>query len=312
MKGLYAKARAGEIPEFTGVSDPYEPPLAPRDPDRDRGPHPRRIRGRSHRLARGPQPRLTPPMHPEHRAVVSSDASVIFRAWSTGAQIASPSTNRWCCRTPSRARGGLHEVGDGVVPGLGGPSASGTEKAPSAMHSVAAGLTDHRGGNAGRRRGARAPPPPARAATATTTLDVDSPNAASAAGARPGAGRGGEVDPEPGVAAERHLAQGDREPAVAHVVHAGDLAAPAPARRPACAARAAASRSADGRRAAVEAVHDRGPLRAAELGPGLAEHDDRLAAGETAEPGSPPSSSSIRPSTPTTGVGWMSAPLDAL
>ncbi|MDQ1475376.1 MAG: adenylylsulfate kinase, partial [Actinomycetota bacterium] len=28
VKGLYAKARAGEIPEFTGVSDPYEPPLS--------------------------------------------------------------------------------------------------------------------------------------------------------------------------------------------------------------------------------------------------------------------------------------------
>ena len=28
-KGLYAKARKGEIPEFTGVSAPYEPPLAP-------------------------------------------------------------------------------------------------------------------------------------------------------------------------------------------------------------------------------------------------------------------------------------------
>lgn len=28
-KGLYAKARAGEIPEFTGVSSPYEPPEAP-------------------------------------------------------------------------------------------------------------------------------------------------------------------------------------------------------------------------------------------------------------------------------------------
>ena len=28
-KGLYKKARAGEIPEFTGVSDPYEAPLAP-------------------------------------------------------------------------------------------------------------------------------------------------------------------------------------------------------------------------------------------------------------------------------------------
>jgi adenylylsulfate kinase len=29
VKGLYAKARAGEIREFTGVSDPYEPPAAP-------------------------------------------------------------------------------------------------------------------------------------------------------------------------------------------------------------------------------------------------------------------------------------------
>ena len=28
-KGLYAKARANEIPEFTGVSAPYEPPCAP-------------------------------------------------------------------------------------------------------------------------------------------------------------------------------------------------------------------------------------------------------------------------------------------
>jgi adenylylsulfate kinase len=29
VKGLYAKARAGEIPEFTGVSDPYEEPARP-------------------------------------------------------------------------------------------------------------------------------------------------------------------------------------------------------------------------------------------------------------------------------------------
>ncbi len=28
-KGLYKKARAGEIPEFTGISAPYEEPLAP-------------------------------------------------------------------------------------------------------------------------------------------------------------------------------------------------------------------------------------------------------------------------------------------
>ncbi len=29
VKGLYQKARQGEIPEFTGISSPYEPPLAP-------------------------------------------------------------------------------------------------------------------------------------------------------------------------------------------------------------------------------------------------------------------------------------------
>ena len=28
-KGLYAKARAGQIPAFTGVSDPYVPPSSP-------------------------------------------------------------------------------------------------------------------------------------------------------------------------------------------------------------------------------------------------------------------------------------------
>jgi len=29
VKGLYAKALRGEIPNFTGVSDPYEPPIRP-------------------------------------------------------------------------------------------------------------------------------------------------------------------------------------------------------------------------------------------------------------------------------------------
>src|SRR5213080_867291 len=29
VKGLYQKARAGQIPEFTGISAPYEPPLHP-------------------------------------------------------------------------------------------------------------------------------------------------------------------------------------------------------------------------------------------------------------------------------------------
>ena len=29
VKGLYAAARAGRIAHFTGIDDPYEPPLAP-------------------------------------------------------------------------------------------------------------------------------------------------------------------------------------------------------------------------------------------------------------------------------------------
>lgn len=29
VKGLYARAMKGEIPNFTGVSDPYEPPISP-------------------------------------------------------------------------------------------------------------------------------------------------------------------------------------------------------------------------------------------------------------------------------------------
>src|SRR5690606_16844657 len=29
VKGMYAKARRGEIKDFTGVNDPYEPPLSP-------------------------------------------------------------------------------------------------------------------------------------------------------------------------------------------------------------------------------------------------------------------------------------------
>ncbi len=29
VKGLYARARAGEIPNFTGIDDPYEEPLTP-------------------------------------------------------------------------------------------------------------------------------------------------------------------------------------------------------------------------------------------------------------------------------------------
>ena len=34
VKGLYAKARAGELKNFTGIDSPYEPPEQCRDPHR--------------------------------------------------------------------------------------------------------------------------------------------------------------------------------------------------------------------------------------------------------------------------------------
>ena len=51
MKGLYKKARAGQLKNFTGIDSPYEPPRTPGDPHRHdaqclagagRGPHRRR------------------------------------------------------------------------------------------------------------------------------------------------------------------------------------------------------------------------------------------------------------------------------
>ena len=144
--------------------------------------------------------------------------------------------------------------------------------------------------------------------TDTTTRDVDSPKHASAGGA---AGAEREVDAEPDLAAERHLAQRDREPAVAHVVHAGDLAL-AHELGDELVQRACRVEIGDRRHAAVETVHDRGPLRTAELGPRRAEHDDRRRPRAARARGGASSSSSMRPSTPTTGVGWMSAPRDAL
>ena len=49
-KGLYAKARAGEIPEFTGISSPYEEPARRRRPGRHDRSH---DRGRASATCRG-------------------------------------------------------------------------------------------------------------------------------------------------------------------------------------------------------------------------------------------------------------------
>jgi adenylylsulfate kinase len=45
VKGLYARARSGEVPVFTGVSDPYEPPVAPEVHLRTEGRDPRESAG---------------------------------------------------------------------------------------------------------------------------------------------------------------------------------------------------------------------------------------------------------------------------
>ena len=50
VKGLYKKAFAGEIKEFTGVSDPYEEPLEPRDRARHRERDPRGVGRQADRL----------------------------------------------------------------------------------------------------------------------------------------------------------------------------------------------------------------------------------------------------------------------
>jgi adenylylsulfate kinase len=59
VKGLYAKAMAGVIPNFTGISDPYEPPL-----------HPEVI------------------LHTEHETVDESAAKVL--AWLDADQLSTP------------------------------------------------------------------------------------------------------------------------------------------------------------------------------------------------------------------------------
>ena len=70
-KGLYAKARAGLIKHFTGVSDPYEAPEAPmssstpaRSPSRSRFQDPPVPRSRG---SRSPETRPTAPPAPDRR-----------------------------------------------------------------------------------------------------------------------------------------------------------------------------------------------------------------------------------------------------
>ena len=53
-KGLYAKARAGKIKEFTGVTAPYEAPAKPEIELPTAQLPVRRVRGQDHRVPRHP------------------------------------------------------------------------------------------------------------------------------------------------------------------------------------------------------------------------------------------------------------------
>ena len=172
---------------------------------------------------------------------------------------------------------GTHEVGDGVAPGAVGVGEGDVEGAV---------------GDALGRRPADRPREhgtPAAAAAPQHRRDLlaarprappraDSPNAASPRSTpRPACSRRSQLDAEADLAGDRHLRERDREPAVAHVVHARDRTRRARASATSSCRRPRRVEVGRRRHPAVETVHDRGPLRTAELGPDLAQHDDVVA-----------------------------------
>ena len=94
-KGLYAKARRGEIPEFTGISSPYEDPAGRRRRRRHHRPRDRRVPRRDRR---GPQ-RHRPPVGP---------TSVVEEAEERGRLETSP--RRWLRRPRNEAVSKPHHV----------------------------------------------------------------------------------------------------------------------------------------------------------------------------------------------------------
>ena len=271
VKGLYAKARAGEIPEFTGVSDPYEPPVAPEIRARDRGPHAPPSR----------RPRSSPGSKAHGLGVGRRRRHAQWRIRS-GSGVAPGVARR------RRGRRRTHPVATSRSPAAAPTTCAGTPAAAArAAHlgAVFAGSTLHdddrrRLGEA--RLGGRA---------------------AVERRARPGRRR------SPAIAIS---ASATARPPSLHVVHT--VAPRGRARASAtssCSARGRVEIGA-GRHAAVETVHDRGPLRAAELGPHRRRARRCRRRRATRAAGGRSCSSSIRPSTPTTGVGWMSSPLDSL
>ena len=117
VKGWYAKARAGEVAAFTGVDDPYEPPLAPGAAPPHGGDHPggeRAPRARGAGAPGRPRPCLTTPWtrsppHSGSRASTRTTASRSSR-WTRssrrpvdpGMALAHPAAHRPRSPTPTR------------------------------------------------------------------------------------------------------------------------------------------------------------------------------------------------------------------
>ena len=276
VKGLYAKARAGEIPEFTGVSDPVRAAAStPRCASRPRARRPRSPRPRS-----SPGSRAAAGLEPS-RAI---DGEPSARTRHRGAGRA--------CRARRGAR-----VGE-----------RGTSNAPLGDQAVARASPTTWAGTPGRDRAAEHGGDPVgrrpRARRATSTRRSRPRPACTPSSVR---STRNPTSPPNAISRER-----DREAAVAHVVHAGDLAVADElgdelvqrTRRPRD-RRPAASRR--------RAVHDRGPLRTAELGPGRrrarrsCRRRARRGAGRRVARARRSARARRRP-----GVGWMSAPRDSL
>ena len=275
-QGPLQKARAGEIPEFTGVSDPYEPPLAPE-------------------------------IHVSttDRSVAASAAQVLSwleeKGWVRAGpaprdpELAAPASARLGTRL--RARAGSRRARHSRLHRRGSTSnaPSATRRSPPASPITETGTPA---------RPARATTASTRAgSTESTTRDADSEKQASAS---PTATR------KPVVAGDRHLRERRRRH---HRRSSRAPRRPSGRRRAPATSVVQRPRDVevgDGRCTATPVVHRR-PLGAAELrARSSPRSDDAVAGPQRGAAAARTSSSSSRPMTPTTGVGSMSAPRDSL
>ena len=99
-KGLYKRARKGEIPEFTGISSPYEAPDHARPGGADRRAADRRVPGAADQVRRGPLPGLS---RPGRRSRPRPNSSRRARA-GEGCYLGRKATPSISTRAPGRAR----------------------------------------------------------------------------------------------------------------------------------------------------------------------------------------------------------------